>query len=113
MAWVWQYWAQHDHLRSNYMLPETNHFTSFRSNCGKAGQDFNYNAMISQRSILNLFHSDSQRDAFVRRANAMMLAGADAELADLAQLRRELPFLDFDNAPYKGGLYQRRRYNAA
>ena len=43
-------------------------------------QDFNYNAMVSQRSILNLFHSDAQRDAFVRRGNAMMLAGADAEL---------------------------------
>ena len=40
----------------------------------------------------------------------MFLAGADAELADAAALRRELPFLDFDNArfPIKGGLFQRR-----
>ena len=51
-------------------------------------QDFNYNAMISQRSILNLVHSDAQRDAFIRRGNAMFLAGADAEYADADQLRQ-------------------------
>ena len=98
-------------IRSNYMLPGNEPFYEFSLKLWEGlEQDFNYNAMISQRSILNLFHSDPQRDAFVRRANAMMLAGADAELADEAQLRRELPFLDFDNArfPIKGGLYQRR-----
>ena len=98
-------------IRSNYMLPGNEPFYEFSLKLWEGlEQDFNYNAMISQRSILNLFHSDPQRDAFVRRANAMMLAGADAELADEVQLRRELPFLDFDNArfPIKGGLYQRR-----
>ena len=98
-------------IRSNYMLPGNEPFYEFSLKLWEGlEQDFNYNAMVSQRSILNLFHSDPQRDAFVRRANAMILAGADAELADEAQLRRELPFLDFDNArfPIKGGLYQRR-----
>ena len=93
------------------MLPGNEPFYEFSLKLWEGlEQDFNYNAMVSQRSILNLFHSDPQRDAFVRRANAMILAGADAELADEAQLRRELPFLDFDNArfPIKGGLYQRR-----
>ena len=98
-------------IRSNYVLPGNQHFYEMSMKLWEnLEQDTNYNSMVSQRSILNLIHSDAQRDAFVRRANAMFLSGADAELADAAQLRRELPFLDFDNArfPIKGGLYQRR-----
>ncbi len=45
-------------------------------------QDLNYNAMVSQRGVLNLFHSDPQRDAYARRGNAMRLHGVDAELLD-------------------------------
>jgi len=98
-------------IRSNYLLPGNQPFYEFSMKLWEGlEQDLNYNAMVSQRSVLNLFHSDAQRDAFVRRANAMRLSGADAEMADAAQLRRELPFLDFDNArfPVKGGLLQRR-----
>ena len=73
-------------------------------------QDFNYNAMVSQRGILNLFHNDPQRDAFVRRANAMLMAGADAEILDQDGVRKLYPHLDFENArfPIKGALLQRR-----
>ena len=73
-------------------------------------QDLNYNAMVSQRGVLNLYHSDAQRDAFARRGNAMRLHGVDAELLDREQVRALLPFLDFDNArfPIHGGLLQRR-----
>jgi len=98
-------------IRSNYMLPGNQPFYEMSMKLWEnLEQDTNYNSMVSQRSILNLFHTDAQRDAFVRRGNAMFLSGADAELADADQLRRELPFLDFDNArfPIKGGLYQRR-----
>ena len=45
-------------------------------------QDLNYNAMVSQRGVLNLYHSDAQRDAYARRGNAMRLHGVDAELLD-------------------------------
>ncbi|MGE4611112.1 MAG: sarcosine oxidase subunit beta family protein [Paracoccaceae bacterium] len=98
-------------IRSNYLLPGNQPFYEMSMKLWEnLEQDFNYNAMVSQRSILNLFHSDAQRDAFVRRANAMMLSGAGAELASADDLRKELPFLDFDNArfPIKGGLFQRR-----
>jgi sarcosine oxidase subunit beta len=73
-------------------------------------QDFNYNAMVSQRGVLNLFHSDSQRDAFARRGNSMRLAGADAELLDRDGVEALYPYLDFDNArfPIQGGLLQPR-----
>jgi len=73
-------------------------------------QDFNYNAMVSQRGILNLIHSDPQRDAFVRRGNAMRLSGADAELLDRDAIEALCPYLDFENArfPIQGALWQKR-----
>ncbi len=73
-------------------------------------QDLNYNAMVSQRGVLNLAHSDSQRDAYARRGNAMRLNGVDAELLDAAGVRAMAPFLNFDDArfPIIGGLLQKR-----
>jgi len=98
-------------IRSNYMLDGNEPFYEFSLKLWEGlEQDFNYNAMVSQRGILNLIHSDAQRDAFTRRGNAMILHGADAELLSAEQVRREYPFLNFNNArfPIKGGLAQRR-----
>ena len=73
-------------------------------------QDLNYNAMVSQRGILNLFHTDAQRDASIRRGNAMLLNGADADLLTTAQIKNRYPFLNTEDArfPIKGGLAQHR-----
>jgi len=73
-------------------------------------QDLNYNAMVSQRGVLNLFHSDDQRDFYARKGNAMRLHGVASELLDQDGVRRIYPFLSFDNArfPIMGGLLQRR-----
>ncbi|EYD73921.1 Sarcosine oxidase beta subunit [Rubellimicrobium mesophilum DSM 19309] len=98
-------------IRSNYLLDGNQPFYEFSMKLWEGmEQDFNYNAMVSQRGILNLFHSDAQRDAYTRRGNAMILHGADAELLDREQVRRMYPFLNFDHArfPIKGGLLQRR-----
>ena len=98
-------------IRSNYLLDGNAPFYEFSLKLWEGlEQDLNYNAMVSQRGIINLFHSDSQRDAFIRRGNAMLLNGADAELLDTQQLRRAYPFLNFDDArfPIRGGLAQRR-----
>ena len=98
-------------IRSNYLLPGNEPFYELSMKLWEGlEQDFNYNAMVSQRGIINLFHSDSQRDAYVRRGNAMLMAGADAELLDTEGVRRLCPFLDFDNArfPIRGGLQQKR-----
>ncbi len=98
-------------IRSNYLLPENEPFYEHSLKLWEnLEQDLNYNAMVSQRGILNLFHSDPQRDAFVRRGNAMRLAGADAEILDEAGLRKMCPELDFDNArfPIRGALWQPR-----
>ena len=98
-------------IRSNYLLDGNEPFYEISLKLWEGlEQDLNYNAMVSQRGIMNLIHSDAQRDAFVRRGNAMILNGADAEYLDEAQMREEYPFLNFDDArfPIKGGLAQRR-----
>ena len=98
-------------IRSNYLLPGNLPFYEFSMKLWEGlEQDLNYNAMVSQRGVLNLFHSDAQRDAFARRGNAMRVHGVDAELLDVGAVRRMAPFLDFDTArfPIKGGLLQRR-----
>jgi methylglutamate dehydrogenase subunit A len=98
-------------VRSNYLLPGNIPFYEWSMKLWEGlEQSLNYNAMVSQRGVLNLFHGDAQRDAYVRRGNAMRLHGVDAELLDREAVRRMLPFLDFDNArfPIKGGLLQPR-----
>lgn len=98
-------------IRSNYLLDGNLPFYEMSLKLWEGlEQDFNYNAMVSQRGVLNLFHSDSQRDAFARRGNAMILHGADAELLDTEGVRRLYPYLNFDNGrfPIMGGLLQRR-----
>lgn len=98
-------------VRSNYMLPGNVPFYELSLKMWEQlEQELNYNAMVSQRGVLNLYHSDAQRDAFARRGNAMRLHGVDAELLDEQAVRKMLPFLDFDNGrfPIHGGLLQRR-----
>ncbi len=98
-------------IRSNYLLPGNEPFYEFSMKLWEdLEQDLNYNAMVSQRGIMNLFHTDAQRDAYRRRGNSMILHGADAELLDADAVRKEAPFLNFDNArfPIKGALVQRR-----
>ncbi len=98
-------------IRSNYLLDGNQPFYEFSLRLWEGlEQDLNYNAMVSQRGVLNLCHSDAQRDAFVRRGNAMKLHGADAELLDTEAVRAMYPWLNFDNArfPIRGGLLQRR-----
>ncbi len=98
-------------IRSNYLLDGNEPFYEFSMKLWEGlEQDFNYNAMVSQRGVLNLSHTDAQRDAFTRRGNAMRLNGVDAELLDRDGVRKIAPFLNFDNArfPIKGGLFQPR-----
>jgi glycine/D-amino acid oxidase-like deaminating enzyme len=88
-------------IRSNYLLEGNQPFYSFSMKLW-AGleQELNYNAMVSQRGVLNLCHTDAQRDAYRRRGNAIHLSGDDAELLDAAQVRKIAPFLNFDNARF-------------
>ena len=98
-------------IRSNYLLPGNTPFYELSLKLWEGlEQDINYNAMVSQRGVINLYHSDAQRDAYARRGNAMRIAGVDAELLGKEEVRTMLPFLNYDDArfPIQGGLLQRR-----
>ena len=98
-------------IRSNYLLAGNEPFYEFSLKLWESlEQELNFNAMVSQRGIMNLLHSDPQRDAFARRGNAMHFAGAGAVLLDRDAVRDMCPFLDFDNArfPIRGALLQPR-----
>ena len=98
-------------IRSNYLLDGNEPFYELSLQLWEGlEQDLNYNAMVSQRGILNLFHTDAQRDAFIRRGNAMLLNGADADLLTTDQIKNRYPFLNTEDArfPIKGGLAQHR-----
>ena len=70
-------------IRSNYLLPGNTPFYEWSMKLWEGlEQDLNYNAMVSQRGVLNLYHSDAQRDAYARRGNAMRMCGVDADLLD-------------------------------
>ena len=98
-------------VRANYILPGNSEFYSHSLRLWEGLEsELNYNVMHSQRGLINLFHSDGQRDAFVRRGNAMINQGDDAVLLDREGVRRYLPYLDFDNTrfPIYGGLLHPR-----
>ena len=98
-------------VRANYLLPGNSEFYSHSLKLWEGLEaDLNYNVMHSQRGLINLFHSDGQRDAFARRGNAMINRGDDAVLLDREGVRRLLPYLDYENVrfPVYGGLLHPR-----
>ncbi|MGF9563514.1 sarcosine oxidase subunit beta family protein [Neorhizobium sp. JUb45] len=98
-------------VRSNYLLEGNIPFYEFSLKLWEGlEKDLNYNAMVSQRGVMMLAHSDGQRDAFARRGNAMRMHGVDAELLDREDLQKMMPYLNYDHArfPIKAGLLQKR-----
>ena len=98
-------------VRANYSLPGNSEFYSHSLKLWENLEtELNYNVMHSQRGLINLFHSDGQRDDFARRGNAMINQGDDAILLDREGVRQHLPYLDFDNIrfPVYGGLLHPR-----
>jgi len=82
-------------VRSNYLLPENHYFyeDSLRR-YETLSKDLNYNVMYSPRGVVDLALSDDDFPALARRGNAMLLAGIDAELMDVAALERFCPELE-------------------
>jgi sarcosine oxidase subunit beta len=98
-------------VRANYMMPGNSEFYSHSLKLWEGmEQDLNFNTMHSQRGQVALFHSEAQRDTAVRRANAIINQGDDAELLSQGQLRKMLPYLNYDSArfPIYGGVIQKR-----
>ncbi len=98
-------------VRANYFLQGNSEFYSHSLRLWEGmEEDLNYNVMHSQRGIINLFHSDGQRDAAARRGNMMISQGDDAILLGREELRKMVPYLNYDNLrfPIYGGLYHPR-----
>ncbi|MGE3142129.1 MAG: FAD-dependent oxidoreductase, partial [Hyphomonadaceae bacterium] len=98
-------------IRSNYLLDGNIPFYELSMRLWeRMERDLNFNTMVSQRGVLNLYHSDAQRDAYARRGNAKRLHGVAAELRDAKAVRPQAPILNIDKArfPIQGGLLQKR-----
>ena len=98
-------------VRADYLLPGNSEFYSHSLKLWEGLEaDLNYNVMMSQRGLVMLCHSDGQRDAFMRRANAMRSRGDDAQMLSVRDLRKLLPYLNYNSArfPIYGGLLQKR-----
>jgi sarcosine oxidase subunit beta len=98
-------------VRSNYFLPENIAFYEFSLKLWEGlEQALNFNAMVSQRGALNLFHTEAQRDLLTRRANQMRLLGVDNEALTRDEVGALVPLIDLDNGrfPVLGGFLQRR-----
>jgi heterotetrameric sarcosine oxidase beta subunit len=98
-------------VRSNYFQAPNIRFYEFSLKLWEGlERSLNFNAMVSQRGTLNLFHTEAQRDLFTRRANQMRLLGVDALAVDRAEVARLVPMADLDNGRYPvlGGFLQPR-----
>ena len=99
-------------VRSNYLLDDNAHFYEWSLKLWhQLSQELNYNVMFSPRGVINLAHTEGQRDQMFQRGNRMLLNGIDAEWMSRSEIARHVPHLDCsDNArfPIFGGLMQRR-----
>ena len=98
-------------IRSNYFQPANVRFYEFSLKLWESlERTLNFNAMVSQRGTLNLFHTEAQRDLFTRRANLMRLEGVDAEALSREAVQALVPLVDLDNGRYPvlGGFLQPR-----
>ena len=76
-GWGRQYWPQHHHHRSNYLLIYVPFVKCMA--LGRFEQDFNYNAWFRNFWRAQSLSFRQQRDAYARRGNAMIMNGADAD----------------------------------
>jgi heterotetrameric sarcosine oxidase beta subunit len=99
-------------IRSNYMLgANTAFFEKSLQMWEGLSHELDFNLMVSHRGQIVVAVSPVQMDTFARRGNIMRLHGIDAELLDLNELQKEVPYLDYSkNArfPIWGAIHQRR-----
>ncbi|MCA8926818.1 MAG: sarcosine oxidase subunit beta family protein [Alphaproteobacteria bacterium] len=82
-------------VRSNYLMDENAPFYEHALKLWEGlSQDLNYNVMFSQRSVINTCHTPGEREATMRRYNAMRLRGIDAEFLGREDLARIEPAMN-------------------
>jgi sarcosine oxidase subunit beta len=99
-------------IRSNYFYPESTALYDLSlSLYERLGRELNYNIMLSQRGMVQLIHSPAELEMAARMVNAMQVNGVQAELLDVAQVRKLVPIYNFApdaRYPVYGAIYQAR-----
>ncbi len=97
-------------VRSNYLQQDSvNLYNNSIKMWESMSQELNYNVMFSQRGLLHLAHSVSDMQEIGRRAHAINMFGADAELLSPEQVKEWLPNINLNcRFPVMGALLQRR-----
>jgi sarcosine oxidase subunit beta len=99
-------------VRSTYLVDANARFYEHSLRMWESlSAELNFNLMLSQRGLYNLFHSAREREVLARRQNAMRLNGIDAELIGRDQLKAEVPEVNVSSAarfPVLGAAVQRR-----
>ncbi|MEE9336280.1 MAG: sarcosine oxidase subunit beta family protein [Granulosicoccaceae bacterium] len=97
-------------VRSNYLQQHSvNLYDASIKMWETMSNELNYNVMFSQRGLLHLAHSVSDMQEIGRRAHAINMFGADAELLTPQQVKKWLPNINLNcRFPILGALLQRR-----
>ena len=99
-------------IRSNYLFEESAGIYEFSLKLWeRLSQELNFNAMFSQRGVLNIAHDRGGMNEIMRRAAAIRLQGIDAEVLGPDEIKAWCPILDTAPSaryPVVGGLLQRR-----
>ncbi len=82
-------------VRSNYLFEESIQFYDLSLQLFQGlSRELNYNLMFGQNGVLNLAYSRHEMRVMNRRVNALRHQGIDAEMLDVAGVRRLLPILN-------------------
>ena len=99
-------------VRSNYLWDEAANLYEHSLKLWEGlTEDINFNVMFSQRGVYNLGHTLQDMRDIERRVNANVLNGIDAEVVDVAELKRRIPIMDTSKNtryPVMGSSFQPR-----
>jgi sarcosine oxidase subunit beta len=99
-------------IRSNYLWDESARLYEHSLKLWEGlSRELNFNLMLSQRGVLNLAHTLGDVREGVRRVNANLLNGIDAEWLEPEQVKAFCPVLNIERSaryPVLGATLQRR-----
>ncbi|MGE0520319.1 MAG: sarcosine oxidase subunit beta family protein [Candidatus Binatia bacterium] len=99
-------------IRSNYLYDESAAIYEHALKLWEGlTEELDYDLFFSQRGVLNLVHSQTDRREASRRVNANRLNGVDAELLDAAAVKAFCPLINISpdvRYPVLGATLQRR-----
>ncbi len=99
-------------VRSNYFFPESAALYDYSLRLYEGlSRELNYNIMLSQRGMIEVFHSEAEMELMARLTNAMRINSIDVDLLDRQQVLDLVPALNASldtRWPILGGMTQHR-----